>query len=173
MPNRVLQPDTYFRTSRSTLRVESRVGYGSTFSLFLPRQYSGRASTSSRERPSAPPPKRHDGVLPPDLLGILNEGSQVPASPPERWAFLDTETTGLMGNAGVYAFLIGVGRISRGGFSVRQFFMREYTEEKSMLKALSAHLENGVLTIKVAQLPKAKPRKITIGVSRAPDGGGP
>lgn len=81
-------------------------------------------------------------VLPPDLLGILNEGSQVPASPPERWAFLDTETTGLMGNAGVYAFLIGVGRISRDGFSVRQFFMREYTEEKSILKALSAHLEN-------------------------------
>ena len=30
---------------------------------------------------------------------------------------------------------------------------------------LSAHLEDGVLTIKVAQLPKAKPRKITIGGS--------
>jgi len=31
---------------------------------------------------------------------------------------------------------------------------------------LSAHLEDGVLTVRVAQLPKAKPRKITIGVSR-------
>ena len=31
---------------------------------------------------------------------------------------------------------------------------------------LSANLEDGVLTIKIAQLPKAKPRKITIGVSR-------
>jgi len=40
------------------LRVESRVGQGSTFSLFLPRQYMGLASTS-RERPSSPP-KRHE-----------------------------------------------------------------------------------------------------------------
>jgi uncharacterized protein YprB with RNaseH-like and TPR domain len=80
--------------------------------------------------------------LPPDLLGILNEDGEVPASPPERWAFLDTETTGLMGDSGAYAFLIGVGRITKGGFSVRQFFMREYAEEKSILKALSAHLDN-------------------------------
>ncbi|HXE12925.1 MAG TPA: ribonuclease H-like domain-containing protein [Bryobacteraceae bacterium] len=80
--------------------------------------------------------------LPPDLLGILNIDSEVPPSPPERWAFLDTETTGLMGDSGVYAFLIGVGRITKDGFSVRQFFMREYAEEKSVLTALSGHLEN-------------------------------
>lgn len=80
--------------------------------------------------------------LAPDLLGILNEDGEVPASPPQRWAFLDTETTGLMGDSGAYAFLIGVGRITKDGFSVRQFFMREYAEEKSILKALSAHLED-------------------------------
>jgi uncharacterized protein YprB with RNaseH-like and TPR domain len=80
--------------------------------------------------------------LPPDLLAILNEEGEVPSSPPERWAFLDTETTGLMGDSGTYAFLIGVGRITKGGFSVRQFFMREYAEEKSILRALSAYLEN-------------------------------
>jgi uncharacterized protein YprB with RNaseH-like and TPR domain len=80
--------------------------------------------------------------LPHDLLGILNEEGEVPTAPPQRWAFLDTETTGLMCDSGAYAFLIGVGRITKDGFSVRQFFMREYAEEKSILEALAQHLEN-------------------------------
>jgi uncharacterized protein YprB with RNaseH-like and TPR domain len=78
--------------------------------------------------------------LPHDLLGVLNE-EQVPAVRPERWAFLDTETTGLAGGSGTYAFLIGVGRITAQGFALRQFFMREYAEEKSLLAALAKHLE--------------------------------
>src|SRR4051794_14897113 len=78
--------------------------------------------------------------LPHDLLDVLGE-SAIPASAPERWAFLDTETTGLAGGSGTYAFLIGVGRITKQGFRVRQFFMREYAEEKSLLFALAKHLE--------------------------------
>jgi uncharacterized protein YprB with RNaseH-like and TPR domain len=74
-----------------------------------------------------------------DLLDALGE-NEIPAVPPERWAFLDTETTGLNGGSGTYAFLIGVGRITREGFRVRQFFMREYIEEASVLAALTAHL---------------------------------
>jgi tetratricopeptide (TPR) repeat protein len=45
-----------------------------------------------------------------------------------------------MGGSGTYAFLIGVGRITAEGFRVRQFFMREYVEERSMLAALDEHL---------------------------------
>lgn len=78
--------------------------------------------------------------LPHDVLDALGNGEIAPA-PPQRWAFLDTETTGLAGGSGTYAFLIGVGRIAQDGFRVRQFFMREYAEEKSLLSALSAHLE--------------------------------
>lgn len=78
--------------------------------------------------------------LPHNLLDTVGEG-EIPCCAPERWAFLDTETTGLAGGSGTYAFLIGVGRITRDGFSVRQFFMREYAEEKSVLAALSEHLE--------------------------------
>jgi uncharacterized protein len=77
--------------------------------------------------------------LPANLLDVLSE-STIPAVSPERWAFLDTETTGLAGGSGTYAFLIGVGRITRRGFSIRQFFMREYSEEKSLLSAVSEHL---------------------------------
>jgi len=75
-----------------------------------------------------------------DLLDVLGPGEIRPVAP-ERWAFLDTETTGLMSTGGsAYAFLIGVGRITREGFRVRQFFMRHYTEECSTLAALEAHL---------------------------------
>jgi hypothetical protein len=78
--------------------------------------------------------------LPEDLLGALS-GNQAPPSPPSRWAFLDTETTGLAGGTGTYAFLVGVGRICADGFRVRQFFMRDYGEEPSLLWALARHLQ--------------------------------
>jgi uncharacterized protein YprB with RNaseH-like and TPR domain len=79
--------------------------------------------------------------LPDDLLGTISEGAAAPASP-QRWAFLDTETTGLAGGSGTYAFLIGVGRITPEGFRLRQYFMREHGEEASMLMALARHLED-------------------------------
>jgi uncharacterized protein YprB with RNaseH-like and TPR domain len=77
--------------------------------------------------------------LPASLLDALSD-NEIADVAPERWAFLDTETTGLAGGSGTYAFLIGVGRISAEGFRVRQFFMRDYVEEKSVLAALEAHL---------------------------------
>ena len=77
--------------------------------------------------------------LPHCLLDAVSE-NEITSSAPERWAFLDTETTGLAGGSGTYAFLIGVGRITRAGFRVRQFFMREYAEERSLLAALNEHL---------------------------------
>jgi uncharacterized protein YprB with RNaseH-like and TPR domain len=79
--------------------------------------------------------------LPHDFLEVLGNG-EFRATPPRRWAFLDTETTGLAGGSGTYAFLIGVGRITQEGFKVRQFFMREYAEERSILAALEAHLND-------------------------------
>lgn len=77
--------------------------------------------------------------MPADLLEAIS-GGEVRPSPPARWAFLDTETTGLAGGSGTYAFLIGVGRITPEGFRVRQFFMREHGEEPSLLHALAEHL---------------------------------
>jgi len=78
--------------------------------------------------------------LPPDLLGAISEGL-LPQFDPRRVAFLDTETTGLAGGSGTYAFLIGVGALTEEGFEVRHFFMRDYSEEASQLAALSAYLQ--------------------------------
>ncbi len=77
--------------------------------------------------------------LPEDLLDALSEGV-IPCCSPLKWAFLDTETTGLAGGAGTYAFLIGVGAIEPEGFRLRQFFMRDYADEASLLWRLSEHL---------------------------------
>jgi uncharacterized protein YprB with RNaseH-like and TPR domain len=77
--------------------------------------------------------------LPADLLDAIFEGA--PDTPCAEWAFLDTETTGLSGGSGTCAFLVGVGRITPEGFRVRQFFMRDYAEEASLLDALTRHLE--------------------------------
>lgn len=79
--------------------------------------------------------------LPHDLLETISDGI-CPHSSPEEWAFLDTETTGLAGGSGTCAFLIGVGRVTREGFYVKQFFMREHAEEASQLDALARHLES-------------------------------
>ena len=78
--------------------------------------------------------------LPEILLDALGN-DEIANAPPERWAFLDTETTGLAGGSGTYAFLIGVGRITAEGFRVRQFFMREYAEEHSAAGRCSIPLE--------------------------------
>jgi uncharacterized protein YprB with RNaseH-like and TPR domain len=90
--------------------------------------------------------RRHGSVyisdlaeLPENLLDPLSSGA-VPCCHPTRWAFLDTETTGLMGGTGTYAFLIGVGSIGPEGFRLRQFFMRDYGEEASLLHRLAEHL---------------------------------
>jgi tetratricopeptide (TPR) repeat protein len=54
----------------------------------------------------------------------------------DQWLFLDTETTGLAGGSGTYAFLVGVAWWEGGGLEIEQFFMREYSEERSLLVAL-------------------------------------
>jgi hypothetical protein len=52
------------------------------------------------------------------------------------FAFLDTETSGLAGGTGTYAFMVGVGRYTEQGFQLIQFFMRDPLEEPALLLAL-------------------------------------
>jgi uncharacterized protein YprB with RNaseH-like and TPR domain len=59
---------------------------------------------------------------------------------PSRWLFLDTETTGLAGGTGTYAFLIGIAWWDAGGLQAEQFFMRDFSEEHSLLEELAARI---------------------------------
>src|SRR5437867_9893065 len=56
---------------------------------------------------------------------------------PEKWLFLDTETTGLAGGTGTYAFLVGLAWWDAGGLQAEQFFMRDFAEEHALLHELS------------------------------------
>jgi hypothetical protein len=67
---------------------------------------------------------------------------------PGKLVYLDTETTGLAGGTGTCAFLIGIGALEGSQFVIRQFFLRDYPEEKPALAALAETLEGyeGVVT---------------------------
>src|SRR6266436_433371 len=62
------------------------------------------------------------------------------AEDPEKWLFLDTETTGLAGGTGTYAFLIGIAWWDSGGLQLEQFMMRDFSEEHSVLLELAARI---------------------------------
>jgi uncharacterized protein len=59
---------------------------------------------------------------------------------PEQWLFLDTETTGLAGGTGTYAFMVGIAWWDAGGLQVEQFFLRDLDEEHSLLLELSERM---------------------------------
>lgn len=56
--------------------------------------------------------------------------------------FLDTETTGLAGGTGTFAFMVGLGFFQGDGFLVYQLFMRDYSEERASLSILKELLES-------------------------------
>ncbi len=72
----------------------------------------------------------------PSLLGVLTRQG-APAGSVRGLLFLDTETTGLAGGTGTYAFLVGVGFAEGDRFVVQQFFMRDLDEEPALLAALA------------------------------------
>ncbi|HEX3851568.1 MAG TPA: ribonuclease H-like domain-containing protein [Polyangiaceae bacterium] len=62
------------------------------------------------------------------------------AADPTQWLFLDTETTGLAGGTGTYAFLVGLAWWDGGGMQMEQLFMRDHDEEHSVLHEIAQRL---------------------------------
>ncbi|MDO9349176.1 MAG: ribonuclease H-like domain-containing protein, partial [Anaerolineales bacterium] len=88
----------------------------------------------------------HHGVVPlcpPAPLNTLAQWAndmRLADLPLEAFAFLDTETSGLSGGTGTYAFMVGAGRFEAGTFRLLQFFMRDPGEEPALLEALADFL---------------------------------
>jgi uncharacterized protein len=59
---------------------------------------------------------------------------------PEQLAFLDTETSGLSGGTGTYAFMVGVARYVEESLHLKMFFMPAPEEEAALLEALADFL---------------------------------
>ena len=71
---------------------------------------------------------------------VISRRTRAALENPDKWLFLDTETTGLAGGTGTYAFLIGLAWWDAGGLQVEQLFMRDFAEEHSVLCQLAARL---------------------------------
>ncbi len=75
-----------------------------------------------------------------EMVAAYARAPAVVGMPPEQFAFLDTETSGLAGGTGTYAFMVGAGRFEGDTFRLVQFFLRDPAEELSMLTALEEFL---------------------------------
>lgn len=88
---------------------------------------------------------KHGSVMFTDiaLSERINQAAKLQRScvPLNSLLFLDTETSGLSGGSGSFAFLIGIGTFTDLGFNLKQFIIRDPAEEGSML----LHLSNLVL----------------------------
>jgi uncharacterized protein len=76
-----------------------------------------------------------------DVMSAWAADARLRELPIESFAFLDTETSGLAGGTGTYAFLVGVARFAENGeFVLQQFFMRDPSEEPALLEGLAQFL---------------------------------
>ena len=82
-------------------------------------------------------------LISPSPLSLISQWANDPRIanlPLSSFAFLDTETSGLSGGTGTYAFLVGVARFVDGQFVLKQFFMRDPAEEPALLEGLARFL---------------------------------
>jgi uncharacterized protein YprB with RNaseH-like and TPR domain len=77
-------------------------------------------------------------------LPALLEGQ---ADDSEDWCFLDTETSGLAGGTGTWAFLCGLASIRGSNLLIRQFLLTRLDAEPAYLEALRAELEPARLLV--------------------------
>ncbi len=75
------------------------------------------------------------------LAAEVGNDTGLKASKIRRWGFVDIETTGLSGGAGTLGFLIGLGTFEKGGFHLRQYFLRDPEEEAAILQLLRTDLK--------------------------------
>lgn len=78
--------------------------------------------------------------FPLSLISQWADDAALSALPLSKFAFLDTETSGLAGGTGTYAFLVGAARFEEETFVVRQFFMRDPAEEPALLEGVADFL---------------------------------
>jgi len=73
---------------------------------------------------------------------ILLQWAQIPTPLTiDKFLFVDTETTGLTGGTGTFAFLVGLGWWSNNGFELQQLFLQEPGNEAAFLSSLGDFLQ--------------------------------
>ena len=75
-------------------------------------------------------------------LKLLMNHPPVNKIQPWRGLFLDLETTGLAGGTGTWAFLLGAGWVENHQFRIRQYFLRQPSEERAVLLHFTRSFQN-------------------------------
>jgi len=97
-----------------------------------------RLGSHTRLRINCPNPMAKE--LCSNALRLLTPDNMDAVSDSTKWLFLDTETTGLAGGTGTYAFLVGLAWWVGERFSIEQHFMQDYGEEPSLLLDIAERL---------------------------------
>ncbi len=97
-------------------------------------------SESGRYKPRSGPPQKDGPYKGRSQQESISRRTRAAVQNPEKWLFLDTETTGLAGGTGTYAFLVGLAWWDAGGLQVEQLFLRDFSEEHSLLQELASRL---------------------------------
>ena len=79
-------------------------------------------------------------TLPRSLSARLEATADAEGVALDRAFFLDTETSGLAGGTGTFAFLIGIGALAGDRFRVTQFLLRSPAAEREMLEEFLAEI---------------------------------
>lgn len=87
-------------------------------------------------------------LKPVSLSTVISNWAQIKPNPIlEQYIFIDTETTGLSGGTGTYAFLVGIGYFTDFGFRVEQYFMNDLPAEHKLLEAIISKLSDGKILV--------------------------
>lgn len=66
---------------------------------------------------------------------------------PAGWLFIDTETTSLNSGAGVWVFMVGLGRFEGDDFLVRQYFLSDPGAERALLTTVHAEISSAAAVV--------------------------
>ena len=82
-----------------------------------------------------------------DVLAVLGGDERLAETEMSSAVFIDTETTGLAGGTGTYAFLVGIGYFEKDAFVVRLVFMRDLHEERACLHVVEEALSRATALV--------------------------
>ncbi len=82
------------------------------------------------------------GACVPELPSLAQD-----CGPPSGWLFLDTETSGLAGGTGTWAFLCGLARIEGDDLLVRQYLLARLDAEPAYLDAVGGEIRSAGLLV--------------------------
>lgn len=108
-----------------------------------------------------------------DPFAVIGRVESLKNYQPGQFVFLDTETSGLAGGSGTFAFLVGIGFRNETGFRLMQLFMRDPADERALIFTLEKLLAPFAVVItfngKTFDIPLLKTRYILNGFTPAFD----